>query len=113
MATKVKRQLKAKGCQLSRSLSRLELLHARNEDEDGLSEALAVISEQSKSIDSLQEQLFGLIPEEEIEKELDDWTELEERKIQLISQTRKAMKQSKSQTSVADATKTAHLEPMG
>ena len=68
MATKVKRHLKAKGCQLSRSLSRLELLHARNEDEDGLSEALAVISEQSKSTDCLQEQLFGLIPEEEIEK---------------------------------------------
>ena len=113
MATKVKRQLKAKGCQLSRSLSRLELLSAQNENEDSLSEALAVVVDQSKSMESLQDELFGLISEDEIEKELEAWTELEERKIQLISQTKRLMKkESGSHITSAETVKIAHLEPI-
>ncbi|XP_043227742.1 uncharacterized protein LOC122384424 [Amphibalanus amphitrite] len=112
MATKVKRQLKAKACKLSRSLTRLETLNARNEDEDGLRDALAVVLEQSKSMDDLQEELSGLIPEEDIETELDTWNELEERKVQLTCETRKMIKRNSSQTTVVDATKTAHLEPI-
>ena len=61
MATaKVKRQLKAKGCQFNRSLTRLETINTRNEDEESLGEAVAVVLDHSKSIDSLQEELFGL-----------------------------------------------------